>query len=290
MNVVDRENSWSVRDIYLAHFTITDVEEDRFYTAQLASRAGPGLAGAGTEGMDVWLLDWKARMQDSVISLEAKKDNIELNLQLQPHKPLIIHGQKGLSKKGPDEGQASYYVSFTDLETSGTLKREQGGVLIKVKGRSWFDHEFGSNQLAPDQQGWDWFGLHLSDGRDLMIYQLRRKDGSIEPATSGTLVEAKGTSRHLKLADLSISVLDRWKSPQSGGTYPSRWHIRVPLAEIDLIIAPLVAHQELNTKETTGLFYWEGAVTGEGTSGKRNVACEGYVELTGYVESLGGFF
>jgi predicted secreted hydrolase len=123
-----------------------------------------------------------------------------------------------------------------------------------------------------------------------MIYLLRLKDGSVEPASSGTLVEHDGTSRHLKLAEISVSVLDRWKSPRSGGEYPSRWRIQIPLAGIDLTVAPMVSDQELNTQNSTGITYWEGTVTGEGTSGGKAVSCDGYVELTGYAGSLGGIF
>ena len=123
-----------------------------------------------------------------------------------------------------------------------------------------------------------------------MLYFLRLKDGSIEPASSGTLVEPDGIARHLQLQDLAISVLGRWKSPLSRGEYPSRWRIQIPLARIDLTVAPLVADQELNTTGSTGVIYWEGAVAGQGTSGRQTVSCEGYVELTGYVGNLGSFF
>ena len=164
------------------------------------------------------------------------------------------------------------------------------GTPIEVQGVSWFDQEFGSNQLALDQKGWDWFSLHLSDGRDLMIYFLRLKDGSVEPASSGTLVAQDGASRHLKFSDVKISILDRWKSPRSKAEYPSRWRIQVPQERIDLTLAPWVADQELNPGGSTGIAYWEGAVAGKGTSGEREVSCEGYVELTGYVGSMGGLF
>lgn len=289
----NRSNStspWDVRDLYLAHCAITDVAKGKFRSLERISRAGPGLAGARTEGMDLWLLNWFAKMKGSLIYLGARDDQMELQLQLIPRKSLVLHGQNGLSKKGSGDGQASYYSSFTDLETRGFLKTHPGGSRVAVKGKSWFDHEFGSNQLTRHQKGWDWFGLHLSDRRDLMIYLLRLADGSIEPASSGTLVAPDGTTRHLKLADILVSVLVHWKSPRSGGEYPSRWRIQIPSAGIDLIITPLVADQELNTEGSTGVIYWEGAVAGQGTSGGQKVSCEGYVELTGYAGSMGGIF
>jgi predicted secreted hydrolase len=282
-------NSWDIRDLYLAHFAITDVARNSFRALERVSRKGPGLAGTSPEGMDVWLLNWSARMKDSRISLEARDSAMELSLRLTPRKPPVVHGENGLSQKGPSRGQASYYVSLTDLKTQGTLK-SNSGTAVEVQGTSWFDQEFGSNQLSPDQRGWDWFSLHLSDGRDLMIYVLRLKDGSIEPASSGTLVSRDGTSRHLKLPEIAVSVLDRWKSPRTKAEYPSRWRILVPSAGIDLTVTPLISDQELTTEGSTGVTYWEGAVTGRGSAGGRAVSCEGYIELTGYAGSVGGLF
>jgi predicted secreted hydrolase len=283
-------NAWDIRDLYLAHFAVTDVSGRRFRAVDRLSRAGPGLAGASQEEMNVWLLNWSARMKGSSIHLEAREAEKELRLELTPRKPPVIHGQDGVSRKGPGQGQASYYFSFTDLDTRGSLKLPGSATPIEVRGVSWFDQEFGSSQLSPEQKGWDWFGLHLSDGRDLMIYLLRLKDGSVEPASSGTLVAADGSVRHLKLSDFSVTVLGRWESPRSKGEYPSRWRIKVPPAAIDLAIDPLLADQELHTEGSTGIIYWEGAVAGRGISGGRAVTCEGYAELTGYAGSLGGTF
>jgi predicted secreted hydrolase len=283
-------NPWDIRDLYLAHFAITDAFQNKFRAVDRLSRGGPALAGASLDGMSVWLLNWSARMKESVIFLEARDTGIELSLQLASQKPPVIHGQKGYSQKGPAQGQASYYVSLTDLKTRGGLKLQSSRPPIEVQGQSWFDQEFGSNQLTPEQTGWEWFSLHLSDGKDLMIYFLRLKDGAVEPASSGTLVAPDGSSRHLKLSDVTLSVLERWKSPRSKGEYPSRWRIQIPSAGIDLTLAPLISDQELNTEGSTGIIYWEGAVAGQGISGLRGVTCEGYAELTGYAGSLGGIF
>jgi predicted secreted hydrolase len=284
------DSPWSLRDVYFAHFTVTDISEGSFMTAERVSRTGPGLAGARTDGMDVWVLSWSAKMNASSIFLEAESVEMALRLELRPRKPLVLQGQNGLSKKGSSAGQASHYYSYTHLETSGHLRTKPGGQEEAVRGVSWFDHEFGSNQLAPDQVGWDWFGLHLSDGRDLMIYLLRRSDGSIEPASSGTLVEPLGMTHHLGISDLHVSVLKRWQSLRTGGHYPSRWRLRIPSAGIDLDLVALFNDQELDTKETTRVVYWEGAVGGKGLSAGKEISCEGYAELTGYAGSLGGMF
>ena len=286
----DPSDPWTIRDVYLAHFTLTDVSADQFWYADRASRRGPGLAGAAGEGMHVWLLNWMAKMEGNRIKLEARHQGMELSLDLVPRKPLVFHGKNGLSQKGPTEGQASYYFSYTDLEAKGFMKTPSSHTSIPVNGISWFDHEFGSNQLIPNQVGWDWFSLHLSDGQDLMIYFLRRKDGTVEPSSSGTLVTRLGDAINLKLADINVEVLDYWKSAKSGGRYPRRWKMKVPSARIEIEISSLVPSQELLTGGSTGVIYWEGAVAGKGASAGKPITCEGYVELTGYAGSLGGLF
>jgi predicted secreted hydrolase len=286
----DLGNPWSLRDLYPAHFAVTDVSNNKFHFAEQITRSGPGLSGAATNGMNVWNLGWSAKMKGDTIHLRARHEGIELSLELKPRKPLILQGEKGLSRKGPGEGQASYYYSFTDLVTRGTIKTPDSQVPVAVEGVSWFDQEFGSNVLSKDQVGWDWFSIRLSDGRDLMLFFLRKNDGTVEKESSGTLVDPDGKSRHLKRGEINVEVLGTWKSPKSSGTYPNRWRIRIPAASLDLQLAPLVAAQELNTSGSTGVTYWEGAVDGKGTSAGRHVTCEGYVEMTGYAGSLGGIF
>lgn len=286
----DPGNPWSLRDIYLAHFTITDVSGKRFLVDERVSRTGPNLSGARTDGLDVRVLDWSAKRQGNSFVLNARNENASLKLIASPAKAPVLHGEKGLSMKGPARGQASHYMSYTALQTEGQLELPGPAGPVKVKGTSWFDHEFGSNQLSPEQTGWDWFGLHLSDGKDLMLYMIRRSDGSVEKASSGTLCDAQGNSRRIPLAAMSVEVLDCWKSGKSGANYPSRWRIRIPAEGIDIFIAPLLPDQELITGGSTGVTYWEGAVEGRGVSSNRNVACRGYAELTGYAGRIGGLF
>jgi predicted secreted hydrolase len=284
------KNPWSLRDLYPAHFAVTDVRNGSFRFAEQVTRSGPGLSGAVTDGMNVWNLGWSAKMKGDAIHLKAAHEGMEISFELKPRKPLILQGEKGLSRKGPGVGQASYYYSFTDLATRGTIKTANSQMPAPVEGVSWFDQEFGSNVLTKDQVGWDWFSIHLSDGRDLMLFFLRKKDGSVEKESSGTLVEPNGNSSHLKLGEIQLEVLGTWKSTRSGGAYPNRWRIRIPSSGIDLQLAPLLADQELNTAGSTGVTYWEGAVDGNGSSSGKQVSCEGYVEMTGYSGSLGGIF
>lgn len=285
----DPASPWSVRDVYLAHFTLTDVAGRRFVVGERVSRAGPGLAGAGVGDLRAWVLDWSAAAEGGSFALRAHEGDVAIDLALRPRRPPVLHGAGGLSRKGPLPGQASWYASVTDLETTGTV-RPAAGAEVAVRGATWFDHEFGSGQLAADLAGWDWFGLRLSDGRALMLYRLRRPDGSAAPASAGTLVGVDGAARHLGRDDVAIEPLAAWESPHSGARYPSRWRVRVPSAGLALELAPLLADQELRTPRSTGVTYWEGAVSGSGTAAGAPVTAEGYVELTGYAGGLGGLF
>lgn len=283
-------NAWSVADIYLAHFAVSDINKKAFWFAEQTSRTGPGLAGARPDTMDVWCLNWSARMDKGRILLEASRDDVQLKLELKARKHPVFHGEEGLSKKGSLPGQASWYYSFTNLQTKGTLKTKFSPQQMPVYGTSWFDQEFGSNQLAEGQIGWDWFALHLSDGRDLMLYMMRKKDGTVEPSSSGTLIEKDGRARHVKIAEIALDVFDYWKSPRSGARYPAKWRISIPSAHVQLDVVPLISDQELDTSASTGVVYYEGAIAGAGRSARASVTCEGYVEMTGYAGSLGGIF
>jgi predicted secreted hydrolase len=209
---------------------------------------------------------------------------LSLDLELAATKPLVAHGDRGLSAKGDESGNASYYVGYTRMSGRGTIGT--GGGEAQVTGEAWFDHEWSTSALGPGAVGWDWFSLQLEDGRELMLFQVRREDGSIERASGGTLVGRDGRARHLGREDASIDVLRRWTSPESGGRYPSRWRLRVPSEELDLAVEPWLLAQEMRTS----LVYWEGAVRVSGSSRGRAVSGAGYVELTGYARSMHGVF
>jgi len=286
----DRANPWSVRDVYLGHFALTDVEGGRFMAEDVLSRSGPGLAGAAADGLNAWILGWSARMTAGTIHLEARKGGRRLKLALRPCKPVVLHGESGLSRKGPGPGEASYYVSLPNLETQGEIVIDPAGPALAVSGTSWFDHEFGSHFWGADKAGWDWMCLHLADGRELMLSLIRRGDGSTEPASSGTLIDVSGKARPLALREFSVEVLGHWSSPRSGGVYPARWRVAVPGQGIGLVVAPLLADQELVAAGVPDLVYWEGAVEAKGRAGGREVTARGYVEMTGYAGSLRGVF
>ena len=279
----DRASDWATDQVYMAHFALTDVAADQHQAFERFSRGAAGLAGASSPPYQVWLEDWRVEQvteDHRVLRMQAAQEELAIDLQLIDRKGPILQGDRGYSQKGPDPGNASYYYSQTRLETSGTV--QVGEMALDVAGWSWMDHEFSTGALAPHQVGWDWFALQLDDNTELMVFQIRQTDGAVDPFSSGTVIDIDGGAGHLTHEDFAIQVEDTWRSPHSGGTYPSRWTIRVPKADIDLTIEPTVADQEMNVSYA----YWEGAVRVRGEHAGESVRGQGYVELTGYTDSV----
>jgi predicted secreted hydrolase len=280
-------SKWSISHLYLAHFAVTDITGKRFHFSEKFSREGLGKAGADESRLRVWIDDWRAEAAtDSTGShtVVAHDETHALALTLQPAKPLVTHGAAGISRKGKDVSQASHYYSFTRLVTTGSLTID--GEQFEVTGLTWMDHEFGSAELGTDQVGWDWFSIQLEDDTELMLYRMRRKDGSSDLASSGTAVSPDGRTRHLEVTDFQIESTATWASPESKATYPSRWKLTFPSLGLVLDVTPLLADQELRTSRSTKVSYWEGAVAVTGTKQGKPVKGQGYVELTGYAERL----
>jgi predicted secreted hydrolase len=277
----------STNQVFFAHLAVTDVSARRHLAVERFARGAGGLAGATGEPFAVWLEDWRvdARNPDgSAARLRARDEaaGISLDLELAATKPLVAHGDRGLSAKGGEPGDASYYVGYTRLSGRGRIAG--GGGEAVVTGEAWFDHEWSTSGLGARAVGWDWFSLQLDDGRELMLFRIRREDGSVEPASGGTLVGRDGRARRLAREDASVEVLRRWASPGTGARYPSRWRLRVPSEGLDLAVEPWLEAQEMRTS----FVYWEGAVRVSGASRGRPVSGLGYVELTGYARSMQG--
>jgi predicted secreted hydrolase len=270
------------RQIVAAHLAVADISNQRFEHAERLRRADGGLAGFSEKDLDVWLGDWEIESKGpGVISVRARdpQADIGLEIELRPQRELVLHGERGYSRKGADPGNASAYVSRTRLAVAGAI--EIGGLRVQVDGAAWLDHEWGTSQLGEGVVGWDWFSLRLDDGRDLMVYRLRRADGTADPRSSGTVVGSDGEVERLDRDDVELEALDWWQSPATGARYPVRWRLRVPDAGIDLEVDALLAASELDGRATTGVIYWEGPVAATGST-----TGEGYVELTGYAGSL----
>src|SRR4029077_9615543 len=221
-----RASAWATRQAWLAHFTVSDVEGKRFHSFERWSRDAAGLAGAQGEPFKLWARDWSAAGAPVFpMRLQAAEGEVAIDLLLQQGKPPVLQGERGLSRKSAQPGDASYSYSLTRMPTAGSVR--VGGERFVVTGASWMDREWSTSSLAADQVGWDWFALQLADGSDLMLYRLRRRDGSGDPASSGTVIGPEGTPRPLGLADFQVESIGEWRSPRSGARgpvkYPARW-------------------------------------------------------------------
>lgn len=280
-------SEWATNQAYMGHLALTDIASERFRAEERFARGVPWMAGAQAVPFRVYLEDWALEALDPETAdtpfpmrLSGEVEGARLDLVLQAGKPHVLQGEAGLSQKGPESGNASYYYAHTRMPTSGWLVVE--GDSVRVSGLSWLDREWSTSALSPGQVGWDWFALQLDDGWEMMVYQIRREDGSPDPLSDGVLIDPDGNRVPLEWGrDVEVTPTARWASPEDGAEYPAAWQIRVPERGWDLSVVPAVADQELRF----GFRYWEGSVrvTGSGEGG-RPVAGRGYVELTGYAE------
>lgn len=288
---VDREpqnpSRWTVRDLYSAHFALSDIDRGSFSNAEKINRAGIGWAGALTDGYRVWNEDWEAKLDErGTHILTAADDSIGIELELKPGKPPVAHGADGVSQKGSAAGNASHYYSLTRMPTSGFLT--VNGERISVSGQSWMDHEFGSSFLEKGQMGWDWMSLQLDDGTDLMLYRFRRNDSTRDTHSNGTIVYSDGRNFAIPFDRFEMEPIETWRSSRSGGEYPVRWRVSVPEREIEIEVRAVISDQEMRTGESTGVTYWEGSVEIDGTQRGRPVRGRGYLEMTGYAGAAMG--
>jgi predicted secreted hydrolase len=284
-----RPSVWDIGDVYLAHFAMTDIEGRKFHHDSRVNRPGPGVAGVDAETGSIWNGNWSTRIEGSRHSLQAIAARFRIALDLDSQKPPVINGLNGVSQKAEGVGQASHYVSLTRLVGKGTI--EFDGARFAVDGSAWMDHEFFTNQLGRDQRGWDWLGLQLDDGSELMVYRLRRSDGTADPFSAGTVIAADGRVSHLRAADFSMTAAgETWSSPASRATYPIAWRVTVPSRRLDLTIRTPLPSQELIGRRGFTPTYWEGSVRATGTRGRSPATGVGYLEMTGYDKAvvLGG--
>lgn len=278
-------SAWNSNQIYLAHFAITDTQEGQHYVTDQIARNANNLSGTKVGPyFSIWLHDWEiSQVADDVFLMQAKDDQIEIDFRLENLKNVVLHGENGLSQKGKGLGNASYYFSQTRLETDGKLRIENEW--YEVSGLSWMDHEFGTSTLGEEQVGWDWFSIQLDNQSEIMLFQIRNDNGTISEYSSGAYVDSAGETQHLTNDDFTVQVTDTWKNPK-GVEYPSGWRINIDQPEMDLELTPVIKNQEMD------LFfqYWEGAVYIEGTINGVEVSGYGYVELTGYAQSMQGVF
>ena len=276
-----RGSDWRAGQAYLAHLAVTDARGGRFHFGTRASRGALGLAGARAEPFHVHVEEWEARSEGSrtfPLRLRAEEETFGLDLHLESAKPPVLQGERGLSRKGPELGNASYYYSLTRMPARGTIRL--GGEQLEVEGLAWMDREWGTTAVGKDLAGWDWFALQLEDGRELMYYRLRRRDGTADPYSAGVVVDARGATRALARDGVRLEATGIWRSRRSFVEYPAGWRLTDSAGGLELTITPRLADQEVDASPR----YWEGAVEVRGTDGGRPVAGHGYVELVGYGE------
>jgi len=277
-------SAWHANQIYMAHFAISDIANQGFHYFERLSRGAVGLAGAETSPFRVWLDDWSLRAVGDTVArqlpelhLRAEEAEVALSLRMVSMKRPVLQGKDGLSQKGPEIGNASYYYSLSRLRSDGEIRI--GDALFPVTGWAWLDREWSTSALGPQQVGWDWFALQLADSTEIMFYQIRDAQGQPGPYSGGVLIDASGKKIGLHGNDIDLVVLDWWKSPR-GGTYPAKWRLRIPMLGFDLDISPQLDDQELDLS----LRYWEGAVEVKGRSARGSAVGQGYAELTGYAQ------
>lgn len=272
-------SAWGTRQAYMGHFAVTDVAGGGFYAFERFSRGALGLAGGEAQPFRVWLHDWQLRAQDDGSwpwLLQAAEVDVELRLELEARKPLALQGERGLSRKGPEPGNASYYYSFTNLAAAGELRL--GEKWLRVSGTAWLDREWSTSLLSPEVQGWDWFALQLDDGSEFMLYQLRAEDGIVEEFGAGLYVPPEGEPRVLDGRQFRLEPIAHWTSPRTRTVYPIVWRAQIPDLQATLRIEAAIPNQELDLS----VRYWEGAVDVHGSLRQRTVQGRGYLEMTGY--------
>jgi predicted secreted hydrolase len=272
-----KETWWDLQSLMPAHFAVTDVAARDFRYYEKLNRASPFTADAAAGKLDVFNEGWRATTNpDGSWRLVAREGRDALDLVLRTQKPPAIHGENGISVKALGAGYASHYYSMTSLEASGTINGE------RASGQAWMDHEFGSSALRENQQGWDWYSIQLDNDAEIMLYVIRRKDGTPDVTSSGSIVTSDGRVIPIRREQMRITPQRKWTSKRSGATYPMGWRVEIPAMSVTLTLAPLLDAQELITRGSTHVTYWEGAVDVTGSFSGVGVRGEGYVEMTGY--------
>jgi predicted secreted hydrolase len=274
----ENPSAFTPRQLMIAHCALSDPKHGQLWQDQRVRRAGLGLAQAAEGDTAVSIDRWSLSRESGHYIARIEAEDFSLALTLTPTQAVLLNGDAGLSRKGPQPEAASYYYSLPHLAVTGEVTRQ--GARSQVSGEAWLDHEWSSEYLDGQAVGWDWLGLNLDDGSALMAFRIRGADGGQRWA-GGTLRSRDGHVQILQPADIQLQAGGRWTSPRTAIVYPMQWSVRAGDRRLDL--KPLMEDQENDTRLSTGAIYWEGAVRayqGGVTLGR------GYLELTGYGERL----
>lgn len=275
-------SAFAARHLIFAHAALTDLQGQRLLHDQRIARAGFGIAEASQADTDVRLRDWRLVRDPVSGTYDARlpAEGFALQLRFTPTQPVLLQGQAGLSRKGPEPSQASHYYSEPQLAVSGSVALADGRAL-PVQGTAWLDHEWSEALMHPDAVGWDWIGMNLQDGGALTAFRLRRRDGSA--IWSGGSWRARGEAAHsFDTQNVRFEPLRVWHSARSGGRYPVHWRVHTLAGVFE--VASLLDDQELDSRSSTGAIYWEGLSELRDAQGR--AVGRGYLEMTGYVSPL----
>jgi predicted secreted hydrolase len=277
------DSAFASSEVWMGHLAVTDTARERFQAAERLSRGAPELAGlmmpaaGASDSIVIGVEDFRIAFAGDRATLSAGTDSFGIELELSGLGRIVVQGENGLDPKGPEPGNASYYFSAPRLAATGTV-RSDGRDPVTVSGTAWMDREWSTSALSPDVAGWDWFALQLDDGRDLMFYRLRDRDGGTNAFSGGSIADASGNVTRLAADAVELEPLGRWTSRSSGIEYPVAWSMSIPDEAIELEIRPRLEQQELDLT----VRYWEGAVTARGTAAGGSLDGVGYLELAGY--------
>jgi predicted secreted hydrolase len=278
---------WHIEDLYMAHLALSDLSGRRFYHDEHLNRAGPGIAGIDDRTGVIWNGNWQVQLGASRQALRALTNQFEIQLDLATAKPPVIHGRDGISRKAAGTGRGSHYISLTRLIASGNISLD--GKAIPVEGTAWMDHEFFSDAMDPSESGWDWLSLQLDDRSEVMLYRLRHQDGTVDPYSSGSYIDANGHCEFLSSNDFTMTPAGQtWTSLNTRGTYPIRWRVAIPRLGLEAEITTALPNQEIPSG--FGPSYWEGAIDINGKRGAGSLRGVGYLEMTGYAAAMHEWF
>jgi predicted secreted hydrolase len=279
---VTKQSSMSTNQLYLAHFALTDVSNGKFYYADKYSRGAANLAGASYLPLKIHVEDWTISVNEEYngdylmpeFKIKADAGDFAIEFDVVPLKSIVKHGINGLSAKSNTPGNASYYYSYTRMDTRGQIKI--GEKDYSVSGNSWMDREWSTSALDSAQVGWDWFSLQLDNQHEIMFFMLRNRDGSFNFG-KGTMIYPDGKHEYISPNDINIRATKHWTT-KDGHKYPSGWTMKSDKYDFDLKIETQVTDQELKLI----IRYYEGSVRLDGTHKGQKVKGYGYAELTGY--------
>lgn len=271
-------SNFAPKQLLFAHAALAEPVHGKLRHDQRAARAGLGLASASTETTEVHIDDWRLDLEGERYRTRITADTFELDLTFAATQSLVLQGDRGVSRKGPQPAQASFYYSRPHLATEGTIVID--GTTVPVRGTAWLDHEWSSAYLATEAAGWDWVGLNLDDGGALMAFRIRLRDGGVLWA-GGSHRDARGSLRVLSPQEVRFEPLRTWRSPRTAITYPVAMRVRT--RDITFDLEPLMDDQELDARASVGTIYWEGAMRARADGSPIG---RGYLELTGYGQPL----